>query len=102
MSEHFSGLTPAEAERLAYLIEEAAEVQQIACKALRHGFNSYNPDAPGAGSNREQLNRELRDFAGAVARMVAAADLAFDPMKGADPNKGARYMHHQTTTETAN
>lgn len=46
--------------------------------------------------------RKLRDFAGAVARMVAAADLAFDPMKGADPNKGARYMHHQTTTETAN
>ena len=41
MSEHFNGLTPAEAERLAYLIEEAAEVQQIACKA-RDNFMGSN------------------------------------------------------------
>jgi len=59
------------------------------------GYQS-NPNDPGKGSNREQLNRELRDFAGAVARMVAAVDLASDPMRGADQNKGARYMHHQT------
>ena len=96
MADHFNRLTPAEAERLAYLIEEAAEVQQIASKVLRHGYDSYSPDDPGKGSNREQLNRKLRDFAGAVARMVAAVDLASDPMRGADPNKGARYMHHQT------
>lgn len=92
---HFNELTPAEAERLAYLIEEAAEAQQIACKILRHGYNSANPDAMSKGINRTQLFAELRDLSGAIARMVEAGDLPSDPMAGADPNKGARYMHHQ-------
>lgn len=95
MSQHFNGLTPAEAERLAYLIEEAAEVQQIACKVLRHGYGSHNPDDPAKGDNRIQLTRELRDLAGAIERMRAANDLHVNPLSGADPKKGARYMHHQ-------
>lgn len=43
MSEFTNNLTPAEAECLAILIEECAEVQQIACKILRHGYDSCNP-----------------------------------------------------------
>lgn len=93
--QHFNQLTPAEAERLAYLIEEAAEVQQIACKILRHGYASANPDAMSKGCNRTQLFAELRDLSGGIARMVHAGDLPSDPTAGADPNKGARYMHHQ-------
>lgn len=95
MNTPFNRLTPAEAERLAYLIEEAAEVQQAACKILRHGYASYNPDDPALGNNRKQLERELHDLAGAVARMSAAMDFDSDPLSDGDPNKGAKYMHHQ-------
>jgi hypothetical protein len=92
---HFNQLSPAEAERLAYLIEEAAEVQQIACKILRHGMQSYDPTNPEKGNNRAQLGRELRDLAGAVERMVRAGDLTFHPLEDANPLKGQSYMHHQ-------
>lgn len=44
MPEHFNGLTPAEAERLAMLSEECGEVIQIIGKILRHGYDSYHPD----------------------------------------------------------
>lgn len=93
--EPFNRLTPAEAERLAYLIEEAAEVQQAACKILRHGYASHNPDNPAAGNNRTQLVKELRDLAGAVARMAGSIDFDGYPLADGDPNKGSRYMHHQ-------
>lgn len=92
----FNELSPAEAERLAYLVEELAEVQQSACKILRHGYSSLNPDAPQLGDNRSQLIRELRDAAGAIARMAAAGDLPLHVMADPNPDKGARYMHHQT------
>ncbi len=97
MTKHFNDLTPAEAERLAYLIEECAEVQQIACKVLRHGYNSLNPDRREDGPNRAQLSRELVDLAGAIARMIDSEDVGPSVLKEADPKKGQRYMHHQTT-----
>lgn len=63
MSTGFStGLTPAEAERLAMLAEEAGEIVQACMKVLRHGYESYNPDRPSDGSNRQQLARELGNF----------------------------------------
>lgn len=95
MSKHFNGLSPAEAERLAYLIEEASEVIHAASKVLRHGYASYNPDDPDAGNNRRQLTSEMIDLAGAIARMEVAGDLSEDVSKAATPHKGARYMHHQ-------
>lgn len=96
MSDHFNQLSPAEAERLAYLIEELAEAQQAACKVLRHGYASYHPDRPQASGNRSDLWRELVDVVGAVARMEAAGDFGASVLDRADPDKGARYMHHQT------
>jgi hypothetical protein len=95
MSRHFNNLTPAEAERLAYLIEEMTEAQKAACKILRHGYESYNPDDPVHAGNREDLQRELRDVAGAIAKMQRAGDVVSDILESADPDKGARYMHHQ-------
>lgn len=110
MSEHFNGLTPAEAERLAYLIEEAAEVQQIACKVLRHGYESRDPTKatpanPSWGAperntsptNRDMLAAELRDMLGAVERMRVAGDIDKGLTSCGSPDKGARYMHHQQT-----
>jgi hypothetical protein len=92
---HFNQLTPAEAERLAYLNEELAEVQQAISKILRHGYESHNPDAPEKGTNRVQLARELHDAAGAIARMAAAGDVPAAILASPDPEKGKRYMHHQ-------
>lgn len=92
----FNELTPAQAERLAYLAEEASEVVQAAMKILRHGYASYNPHDPDAGNNRRQLTQELFDLVGAVARMEAAGDLSEDVLACApNPHKGASYMHHQ-------
>jgi hypothetical protein len=51
--DHFNRLTPAEAERLALLLEELGEAQQIIGKILRHGYESYHPDDP------ETTNRTL-------------------------------------------
>ena len=93
MSEHFNDLTPAEAERLAYLAEECGEVAQAVAKILRHGYDSYNPDAPEMGNNRVQLWKELRDVVKAVNLMANAGDIA-DPMDNVTlPSR--TYCHHQ-------
>jgi hypothetical protein len=59
MSEHFNGLSPEEAERLAILIEECAEVQHIACKILRHGYDFGHPEKQEGVTNRDELTKEV-------------------------------------------
>lgn len=95
MTEHFNKLTPAQAERLAMLIEECGEVIQIAGKVLRHGYDSYHPDNP-AVSNRELLGRELTDLLAVAASLcrdkvpegsLHHQDLAWE--------KKLRFAHHQ-------
>ncbi len=103
--DHFNGLTPAEAERLAVLIEEAAEVQQIACKILRHGYRSGNPDLivnqgkQGVTlTNREMLEKEIGHFNSATKRLFAAQDLIEERVHYHTLRKddnGGQYMHHQ-------
>ena len=93
--EHFNKLSPAEAERLACLIEELAEAQQDACKILRHGYDSFNPDDPHHQGNRAALTKELNDVASAIKKMIQAGDLTSDPLGNSYPGKGAKYMHHQ-------
>jgi hypothetical protein len=93
---HFNGLTPAQAERLAMLAEEAAEVIQVIGKILRHGYDSSHPDRPHI-TNRELLQRELTDFA-AVENQIHALDRVFMPSSmGLDIawRKKLRYAHHQ-------
>lgn len=102
---HFNELTPAEAERLAVLIEEAAEVQAIACKILRHGYRSFNPDlivnqrdgGPKL-TNREMLEKEVGHFYSAAKRMFAAHDLTEERIHYHTLRKddtGGQWMHHQ-------
>lgn len=98
MSAPFNGLTPAQAERLNMLAEEAAEIIVAVAKILRHGPGSYNPDAPEDGSNVEQLNREIVDFHAVLLGMHAAGD----PYELPNPaptvaawQKKLRYAHHQ-------
>ncbi|OAN76675.1 hypothetical protein A8B82_14850 [Sulfitobacter sp. EhC04] len=74
MTPHFNNLTPAEAERLAMLAEECAEVIQIVGKILRHGYDSHHPDNP-ATDNRDLLAKEITDVA-AVTREMKRAELS--------------------------
>lgn len=62
--QHFNGLTPAEAERLALLSEELGEAQQAIGKILRHGYDSSNPVDPGRFKYFEELGADSIDGTG--------------------------------------
>jgi len=93
MTDHFNGLSPAEAERLAMLAEEAGEVIQAIGKVLRHGYASTHPD--GGADNRAQLHREVLDFTTVAQAMVAAGDLTQLAKTPDIWRKKLRYSHHQ-------
>lgn len=98
MADHFNGLTPAEAERLAILAEELGEAQQIVGKILRHGFDSHNPLDPTAGTNRGMLERELGDVRCAMIRLCNAGDLSKEAIHARAATKAETskpYLHHQ-------
>lgn len=95
-----NGLSPAEAERLAILLEEMGEAQQIIGKILRHGYDSFHPDRERSDTNRHMLMRELGDVESAVRRLVHAGDISGDSVRAAGYDKDQRikpYLHHQTT-----
>jgi hypothetical protein len=58
MEENFNKLTPAETERLAWLIEECGEVVKAGSKILRHGYYSYDPSDPDHKGNRDDLKEK--------------------------------------------
>lgn len=99
---HFNGLTPAQAERIAMLMEEAGEIIHACGKVLRHGYESVNPDDHQSPSNRQHLNKEIRDFEAIVSMMKEAGDLwGHQPRSVAEVvQKKLRYTHHQTAKET--
>lgn len=100
---HFSGLSEAEQERLAILIEECGEVTQAACKILRHGYESTNPKAitpedENPETNRSALERELGDIIHALKRMQIAKDVSemrIDDRAQSKPKRILPYLHHQ-------
>lgn len=67
-----NGLTPAEAERLAMLAEEASEVAKAAAKILRFGWRG---DGTALLSNRTALHNELADLEAVCRLMRAAGDI---------------------------
>jgi hypothetical protein len=96
MTTHFNMLTPEEAERLAMLAEEAAEVIQVVGKILRHGYNSHHPDDK-HNSNRDLLAKELSDLYAVTNRMTHNelkdySIFSFPWRKWVDK---CRYTHHQ-------
>lgn len=98
MADHFNELTPAEAERLALLLEEMGEAQQAIGKILRHGYESYSPFDETRTTNRAALERELGDVTHAMDRMAEAGDLDSEAIdQRANVKRGAvrRYLHHQ-------
>ena len=95
VSQHFNGLTPAEAERLALLAEECGEVIQAIGKVLRHGYESRHPD--GGSTNREALERECGDVYHCIWRIIAAGDIDGNGMSQRADDKAksvAQYLHH--------
>ena len=94
MSIHFNKLSPAEAERLAWLAEELSEAIQVIGKILRHGYASANPieSHPDFGiHNRTLLAKEIRDVRAAISLMEQQGDVVrLSPKKAS-----LRYMHHQ-------
>ena len=95
----FNGLSNAEAERLAVLMEELGEAQQAIGKILRHGFDtSYSENDP---TNREQLEKELGDVQNAQRMMVEAGDLDPAEIQLRAKTKATtigQYLHHQPGT----
>ena len=95
-NEHFNGLSPAEAERLALLVEECGEVIQAASKILRHGYESCHPVS--GVNNRAALERELGDLVFVIGLVAAAGDIAETNVEAALNDKADRivpYLHHQ-------
>ena len=93
---HFNDLTPAEAERLALLMEECAEVQQVIGKILRHGYESCHPN--GGLDNRDLLQKELGDVHFAINLMCEAQDVFHAVIENHENEKAVRivkYLHHQ-------
>lgn len=89
-------LTPAQAERLAILIEEAAEVQQVATKILRHGYHSVHPG--GGPDNRELLMSEGGDLIASIRLLLCAKDIGRIGGVGRAEDKvdsWKRYTHRQ-------
>jgi NTP pyrophosphatase (non-canonical NTP hydrolase) len=86
-------LTPAQIERLAFLMEEAGEVIQAAAKILRHGYESHGYD------NRGDLAREFGDVVFAMGLLFDAKDVSeIDAsMRILDRKKRGtlNYLHHQ-------
>lgn len=97
-TEHFNELTPAEAERLAILAEEAAEVIHTICKIQRHGYMSTNPLDNSQRPNRVLLAYELGDLTAAIQRLTDNFDVAQELMQAQANRKlssVSQYFHHQ-------
>ncbi len=76
-------MSDASRERVALLMEEAAEVIVICGKILRHGWDSHNPLDTHPETNRELLAREVADFNFALELMDKAEELHPGDVAGA-------------------
>jgi hypothetical protein len=90
-------LSHAEEERLVVLIEELSEAQKIACKILRHGYDSVNPLRRNDGTNRSQLHVELGDVQGTMQMMHDRGDIDLNTVDvhARRRRTKTRYFHHQ-------
>lgn len=88
-------LNDAERERLALLLEECGEVQQIIGKIFRHGFGSYSPFDPKQTTNRKLLEKEVGDLLVAIDLMKTTDIDRFEIEKNSNIKRGKinRYLH---------
>jgi hypothetical protein len=91
-----TGLTEAEAERLALLAEEMGEAIQSIGKVLRHGYESCHPK--GGPTNRHLLEAECGDVLAALELLYWARDIGREGVELARAEKHFAvrpYLHHQ-------
>lgn len=96
--EHFNGLTSAEDERLAILLEECGEAIQVIGKINRHGYNNFDPTKLSPPTNRQMLEKELADISVAMKMMIEACDLSAEAIAFHESVKRESikpYLHHQ-------
>ena len=88
-------LTGEETERLALLLEEAAEVIHIAGKILRHGYDSTHPDD--FIINKRLLEKEIGHFEYAKELMIKCRDISGHQIEGfmlGKEHKVKPYLHY--------
>ena len=99
MSEFYNQLTPAQLERLAKLLEEMGEAQQIIGKILCHGYESYDPTDPEMKRNRAYLEMELGDVVLFIDSLLNAGDISRKNLQTRMVDKKSimnKYLHHQS------
>jgi hypothetical protein len=82
-------------ERLAILVEECSEVQQIVAKILRHGIDSRHPKT--LQTNTELLEEEVAHVVHAIQLLFRAGDInacAVEEFKKARSTTILKYIHH--------
>lgn len=90
------GLTPAQIERLALLMEDCGEVVKMAAKTLRHGYASASPY--GGPMNRILLERKMGHVRAAIEMMEHAGDVRGGDIRYHKRRKVSsvgKWMHHQ-------
>jgi hypothetical protein len=93
---HINPLTPAEAERLAILIEEASEVIKVACKILRHGYGPHTYKGINY-DNRRELETEMGDVRAIMIMMCDKGDVRKHAIHTRADDKAVmirEYLHH--------
>ena len=90
-----SNTKAAQLERIAYLMEECAEVIQICGKIIRHGPESSNPNDLESRSNMDLLAEELADVRKAEHLLISAEDVDPDAIAHHYGKPRSRYFHHQ-------
>ena len=89
-------MNAAQRERFTILAEEATEVAQAACKALRFGPDDINPITE--DSCGEQLEKELGDLYYVLNWMLSEGDIIMDNIGESLNTKAERmapYLRHQ-------
>ncbi len=102
MNQPFNKLTDSEAERLAILAEECAEVIKCVGKILRHGYESFDPTGKEQGTNREQLEVEIGHVEAISKFMETFKDVDYSHIELSAMVKWHKledgrqaYLHHQ-------
>lgn len=93
--DNYNQLTPGEAERLAMLAEECAEVIKAVGKILRHGYESKHPQRD--TTNRKELELECGDVLHRIKLLTASGDLDYDAVIAQLAHRSTvnNYTHHQ-------
>lgn len=99
MSDFSNGLTAAEEERLAILLEEMGEALQVIGKIQRHGYESWDPTQARdhQPTNRVMLEKEIGDVMAAMELLAAGGDVDNKHVMQRIPRKLQKlynYIHH--------